>query len=224
LTNRVTKEAELHTAIIRHVAERGFSPTSAVLGKQLGWSKAAVRDTLTQLAEIRGVILKPNSFDVWAIHPFTLMPTAIWVQAGNAGWWANCAWCALGIGASLRRDIRVTTRLGAEHETIDFQVAKGQVTHKELLLHFPLRPSEWWSNPYNPCGGILFHASRASVEAWCKRHGFPAGEVIDIATGIALAQAWFGDYLEPTWARKTPDEAKKVFRSLGLSSAFWCGE
>jgi hypothetical protein len=39
-----------------------------------------------------------------------------------------------------------------------------------------------------------------------------------------LAQAWFGDYLEPTWARKTPDEAKKVFRSLGLNSTFWCGE
>lgn len=217
----MTKEADLHTAIIRHVAERGFAPTSTVLSKQLGWPKASVRETLARLAEIRGVILKPNSFDVWAIHPFTLMPTPIWVQAGTAGWWANCAWCALGIGAGLRRDIRVTVRLGAESETVDFQVVKGQATRKELLIHFPFRPSEWWNNPYNPCGGIQFHSSRAGVEAWCKRHGFPSGEVIDIATGIALAQAWFGDYLEPTWARKSPDEVQQLFRSLGLNSAFW---
>jgi hypothetical protein len=217
----VTRESELHTAIIRHVAERGSAPSSTVLGKQLGWSKAVVRDTLTRLAEVHGLILKPNSFDLWAIHPFSLMPTPIWVEAGTGAWWANCAWCALGIGASLRRDIRVLSRFGAENETFDFQVRNGQATNKDLLIHFPFRPSEWWNNPYNPRGGILFFASHAAVDAWCTRHGFPKGEVIDIATGVALAQAWFGDYLEPTWARKSPEEAHEVFRKVGLNKPFW---
>ena len=130
-------------------------------------------------------------------------------------------WCALGIGACLHRDIRVLSRLGAEHETFELQVRTGQPTNKDLLIHFPFRPSEWWSNPYNPCGGILFFSKRAAIDVWCARHGFPKGEVIDIATGVALAQAWFGDYLEPTWARKSPEEAGRVFRSLGLSSEFW---
>jgi hypothetical protein len=217
----MAKEAELHTAIIRHVAERGFAPSITTLQDQLGWPKSDVHATLTNLADIRGVILKPNSWDVWGIHPFTLMPTPTWVETTNRGWWANCAWCALGIGAALRKDIRVVTRLGAEHETVEFQVDGGRVSNERLLIHFPFPPSDWWNNPYNPCGGILFFSSESEIGGWCARHGFPRGEAIDIATGVGLARAWFGDYMEPTWRRKSPDEVQRVFRSLGLVSRFW---
>ena len=220
----ITKEADLHTAIIRHVAEQGFAPSNEVLQRQLGWSAGVLEASLTRLAEIRGVILKPNSLDVWAIHPFTLMPTPTWVTSQTGAWWANCAWCALGIGAALRQDIRVLSRLGAEHEPVEFQVKEGRPTNDRLVIHFPFRPQEWWSNSYNPCGAILFFSSHFEVDTWCARHGFPKGEVIDITTGAALAREWFGGYMEPTWARKSPDEAQRVFRSLGLTSEFWCPE
>ena len=218
----MSQETELHTAIIRHVAERGFAPPISTLRETLGWSESVVRGVLARLAEIRGVILKPNSADVWAIHPFTLMPTPTWVETEGGGWWANCAWCALGIGAALRQDIRVVSRLGAEQQTLEFRVQGNRVSDERLLIHFPFPPSEWWNNPYNPCGGILFFSSRHDIDGWCARHGFPRGEAIDVATGVALAREWFGDYLEPTWRRKTPDEALQVFRSLGLTSEFWC--
>ena len=217
----MTPEVELHTAIIRHVAERGFAPAMSLLQAQLGWPDAELRSGLTKLVEMRGIILKPNSTEVWGIHPFTLMPTATWVEAKGGGWWANCAWCALGIGAALNDDIRVCSRAGAEHVGVDFQVQRGRSSNDRLLIHFPFAPSEWWSNPYNPCGGILFFSSHAEIDAWCERHHFPHGEVIDIATGVALARAWFGDYLAPTWRRKSIDEAKRVFQSLGLTSEFW---
>jgi hypothetical protein len=216
-----TKEAELHAAIIRHVADKGFAPSMNVLHDELGWPESLVESTLEQLAEIRGVILKPNSFHVWAIHPFSLMPTATWVTARTGAWWANCAWCALGIGAALRQDIRVVTRAGAERKPLEFQIGDGRPSDDRLVIHFPFRPHEWWSNPYNPCGAILFFSSRSEVGAWCERHGFPVGEVIDIDTGIALAREWFGDYMEPTWRRKSAHEAQKVFASLGLNSEFW---
>lgn len=219
----MTAESQLHTAIIRHVAERGFAPAIETLGETLGWSAIDVRTALTRLAEIRGVILKPNSFDVWAIHPFTLMPTATWVTAEVGAWWANCAWCALGIGAALRQNIRVSTRLGAEKEAIEFEVRDGRSTNDDLLIHFPFPPTEWWNNPYNPCGCILFFSSRSEIDAWCNRHGLPMGETIDIAKGITLAREWFGDYLEPTWRRKTADEVRQLFRSLHLTSEFWMG-
>jgi hypothetical protein len=217
----LTREGELHAFIIGHVAERGFAPSSDALQEKLGWPEAVVRSALTRLAETRGVILKPNSFDVWGIHPFTLMPTPTWVESETRGWWANCAWCALGIGAALRQNIRVVSRLGAEHETIEFQVQGGQPSNVQLSIHFPFRASEWWNNPYNPCGGILFFSSHSQVDEWCARHGFPRGETIDIATGVALSRNWFGDYMEPSWRRKSPDEAQQVFRSLGLTSPFW---
>jgi hypothetical protein len=219
----VTSESQLHAAIIRHVAEKGFAPKIEGLAKALAWSDTDVRSGLARLAEIRGVILKPNSFDVWAIHPFTLMPTATWVVAQTGAWWANCAWCALGIEAALGQNIHVSTRLGAESDVIAFEVCDGRSTKDDLLIHFPFPPSEWWSNPYNPCGCILFFSSESEIDVWCNRHGLPRGETIDIAKGIALARAWFGDYLELTWKRKSPDEAQQVFRSLGLNSTFWRG-
>jgi hypothetical protein len=218
----MTRETELHTAIIRHVAQRGCAPSIGALRETLGWTESDVRAALERLAQLRGVILKPNSFDVWAIHPFTLMPTPTWVETQSNGWWANCAWCALGIAAALREDIRVVTRLGAERETIAFRVHDGRADNERLLIHFPFPPGDWWSNPYNPCGGILFFASDREIDDWCVRHAFPRGEAIAMATGVGLAGEWFGDYLEPTWRRKTPEEAQQVFRSLGLTSPFWC--
>lgn len=217
----MTREAELHTAIIRHVAERGFAPSIDALQTRLGWSDAEVRDGLAKLVEIRGIILKPNSTEVWGIHPFTLMPTSTWVEAKGGGWWANCAWCALGIGAALKQDIRVCSRLGAEHAAVDFRVQNGKASNDRLLIHFPFAPSEWWTNPYNPCGGILFFSSHAEIDAWYQRHALPHGEVMDIATGVALAREWFSGYLGPTWRRKSTDEAQRVFESLGLTTGFW---
>jgi hypothetical protein len=218
-----TRESELHSALIRHVVERGFAPPTRLLAEQLGWSESELQGILKQLAAIRGVILKPNSFEVWAIHPFTLMPTPTWVIARTGAWWANCAWCALGIGAALRQNIRVTSRVGAEQEPIEFEIRDGRSTDPRLLIHFPFRPEEWWSNEYNPCGGIVFFSSQLQVDDWCARHGFPRGAVIDITTGVELAREWFSGYLEPSWARKSAHEAGRVFRSLGLSSEFWVG-
>jgi hypothetical protein len=219
----VAPESELHAAVIRHVAERGFAPSLTTLQTELGWPLDAVQSTLAALAAIRGVILKPNSSDVWGIHPFTLMPTHTWVRTATGAWWANCAWCALGIGAALRRDICVSSRLGAEQQTVEFRVEAGRATDDTLLIHFPFPPDQWWNNPYNPCGAILYFSSAAEVETWCARHGLPRGEIISIAAGVALAREWFGDYLEPTWKRKSPAEARAVFRSLGLNTAFWQG-
>jgi Alkylmercury lyase len=184
----VTTESQLHAAIIRYVAEQGFAPTISTLTQQLGWSDAETRNALTKLSENRGVILKPNSLDLWAIHPFTLMPTA-----------------------------------RGEGQTIEFQVRDGRSTNSDLLIHFPFRPGEWWSNPYNPCGCILFFSADSQIDSWCARHGLPRGEAIDIATGVALAEEWFGDYMALTWKRKSRDEARQVFLSLGLSSEFWLG-
>ena len=58
---------------------------------------------------MRGVILEPNSTRIWSLHPFAMMPTAHWVSSAGRGWWANCAWCCLAIGAALQQRVTITT-------------------------------------------------------------------------------------------------------------------
>ncbi len=214
-------DGQIHHAVISHVAQSGYAPTVSSLCESLDWSEERVETSLTDLSESHGIVLKPNSFDVWAIHPFSLMPTPTWVTAGELSWWANCAWCSLGIGAALGRDIRVSTRLGAHDEQLNFEIRDGRCTTDDLLIHFPFPPTEWWKNPYNPCGYILFFDTESRIDAWCARHQLPKGEAISVGTAISLASAWFGDYLDSSWKRKSSDQVKELFGALGLTGRFW---
>jgi hypothetical protein len=49
----------------------------------------------------------------------------------------------------------------------------------------------------------------------------PQGGILDIHTGIRLAERWFGDYASPEWRRKTPEQAAAIFSELGLDRSFW---
>ena len=170
---------------------------------------------------MHGFILVPNSLVLWSLHPFSLLPTRFWVSGRRGGWWANCAWCSLGIGAALQEDVTVSTSDGAEEKPLEFRVESGLASRPDLVMHFPYPPSRWWDNPYCPCGNILFFSTERAIHAWCLRHGQPRGSVLEISTGIALANRWFGDYASPDWRRKTPDEARSTFEDLNLDRRFW---
>ncbi len=212
---------ELHFALTRHVVETGHAPDLATTAQLIGRSEEDTKQGLRELEAMRGVILVPNSFEVWSLHPFALMPTSFWVTSGAGGWWANCAWCSLAIGAALRRDTAVTASEGAQGEQLQFRVEGGRASRSDLLMHFPTGPKRWWDNPYCPCGNILFFTSRESIEAWCVRHGRPMGAVLAMETAIRLAELWFGDYAAPEWQRKTPEQAEDIFVGLGLEGEFW---
>ena len=37
----------------------------------------------------------------------------------------------------------------------------------------------------------------------------------------ALSQKWYGNRLSPDFRRATPDEARAIFESVGLTGDFW---
>lgn len=211
----------LHYLLTRHVIEHGYAPDSANLGELCGCAQREAEDSLRRLSEMHGVILEPGSLRIWSLHPFALMPTAFWVSAAGRGWWANCAWCSLAIGAALQSDITVSTRYGAEGDPLIFDIRGGKSTRPELLMHFPYPPARWWDNPYCPCGNILFFANESQVDQWSLRHGRPRGAMLDMPKALSLADGWFGDYASPDWRRKTPEQALAIFEELELDPAFW---
>lgn len=213
---------ELHYLITRHIIDTGHAPGLDELAVLAGVSVAQTERRLRELEAMHGVILVPNSTAIWAMHPFSMSPTAHWVSGGKGGWWANCAWCALGIGAAIHEDAAVVSSDGAEGEPLAFRTASVETTHPGLVMHFPYPPACWWShNPYSPCANILFFASEARVNSWCARHGHPQGSVLGIKTGLELARLWFDDYASRDWKRKTPQQAAAIFAELRLDPAFW---
>src|SRR5215471_7105867 len=99
----------LHYILTRHVIETGHAPAIDRLAALANCGEVEAADALRALADMRGVILEPASLRVWSLHPFALMPTAFWVEGARRGWWANCAWCSLGIAAATGEDVAIST-------------------------------------------------------------------------------------------------------------------
>ena len=219
-SNALTAET-LHYLLTQHVIETGHAPDLQFLAELANTTNDETETCLRKLADIHGVILEPNSLRIWSLHPFAMMPTAFWVKSRDRGWWANCAWCSLGIGAAIGNDFSVVTKDGAEGEPLEFDVIAGRASREDLLIHFPLPPTRWWDNPYCPCGNILFFSSEARISTWCSRHGRPKGAMLPFSKAMVLSRLWFGDYALPSWRRKTPQQALAIFSELGLDPSFW---
>jgi hypothetical protein len=210
----------LHYILARSVIETGDAPNLASLAALAGRSEKETEGGLRELQEMHGVNLIPNSTNVWILHPISLVPTAFWVTSDERGWWANCAWCALGIAAALNRDVTITTS-DAEGKALEFKVEDGRCSRSDLMLHFPYSPARWRVNPYLSCGKILFFSTEAAIEGWCKHYGHPKGSILDIETSIKLANLWYGGFASPNWRQKSASNANAMFEQLGLDLSFW---
>jgi hypothetical protein len=47
------------------------------------------------------------------------------------------------------------------------------------------------------------------------------GAVVALDQLWRLAQAWYGDRLDPGWRPRTRDESQHVLGSVGLTGSFW---
>lgn len=211
----------LHYLLVRDIIDTGHAPTLQRLAKLAELTEERTEAALRTLEQIHGVVLVPNSLRIWSLHPFALNPTIFWVSSATGGWWANCAWCSLGIGAALKQDVTISTSDGGEGNSLEFTVERGQSRRTDLLMNFPYPPERWWDNPFAPCANILFFSSEAHIDSWRSRHGHPLGSFLSIDVAIRLAELWFGDYASPDWVRKTPEQANEIFGDLGLDGSFW---
>lgn len=69
---------------------------------------------------------------------------------------------------------------------------------------------------------MLYFRSEEDIDRWCETWRLKRGAVIPVETGWQLAKAWYSeDRRQPSWRRRTADEAQAVFTSVGLTSDFW---
>lgn len=68
---------------------------------------------------------------------------------------------------------------------------------------------------------MLLFRSEEDVKAWVSERNIKHGATVPLQTLWKLAEAWYHDRLQRDWRRKTPEEIKTLFDSLGLSGEFW---
>jgi hypothetical protein len=68
---------------------------------------------------------------------------------------------------------------------------------------------------------MLLFRSEEHVDRWTESRNLPKGAVFSVDQLWGLASIWYRDRMEPNWRRRTPEEAGRVFASLGLVGDFW---
>ena len=69
---------------------------------------------------------------------------------------------------------------------------------------------------------MLLFRSEEHVARWSSRWRQPPGAVLTLEQIGGLARAWYaGDRRDPAWRRRTPEEMRTLFDSLGLHGEFW---
>jgi hypothetical protein len=66
---------------------------------------------------------------------------------------------------------------------------------------------------------MLLFRSEDHLDAWLG--GRPSGATIPITKLAELAEAWWGDRLDPEWLPHTREQNQAILTRLGLTGPFW---
>jgi hypothetical protein len=68
---------------------------------------------------------------------------------------------------------------------------------------------------------MLFFRDEEQANAWCARHDVPRRPLVTLPQLWHLSVAWYGNRLDPEPPRRTPQEMRNLFSSVGLEGPFW---
>ncbi len=118
-------------------------------------------------------------------------------------------------------DVTIYTKLNGTKEASQIHIRDGKVVEDHLLVHFLVPPAQFWDNVIYTCSNMLSFDSESAIDQWCKHENVPKTEVQPIVLIWDLAREWYGYYLSPQWTRKSKEQARNIFASVGLVSDFW---
>jgi hypothetical protein len=213
--------AAIHHAFIEPLRQVGRAPTVGDVARDLGMTPTDVTEALLQLQSRHGIVLHPHNNEPWVIHPFSLSPTATWVETDTVGWWAPCLWCAFGIVGLAGGTAGIHTRLGGERDSVRVNVVNGKVERNDLVVHFSVPPRDAWNNVHHFCGTVLAFSNASEVPAWSARHALALGEVVPVQTVADLGRQWYARHCEPDWRKWTGAQGGAIFDGVGLTGPFW---
>jgi len=146
VTERLEQDGRVRLAVYGHFIDTGARPGVGDLSQRLGLSPEAVKDSLRRLGSQRVLVLEEGSTDIRMAMPFSGVPTGYRVETPLGGWWANCAWDALGIAAMLQVTARVEARCEDCGDALTVRVEQERLTRSEGVIHFAVPAARWWED------------------------------------------------------------------------------
>jgi len=131
--------------VYRHFVDLQRPPGPAEAAAALHCSTREVEAAYERLASDRVLVLQPGGREIRMAMPFSAVPTPFRVSSEGRGWWANCAWDALGIPVMLDADATIVTTCADCGQPITVAVESGRVRGGGLI-HFAVPAARWWDD------------------------------------------------------------------------------
>ena len=142
----MTSDVRVKIAVYRHFAETGRGPDVTEVAERTGLDAADVLAAYRSLRAQRLLLLEADDAAIRMAPPFSGVPTQHRVEVEGVGYFANCAWDALGVPAALRKPGRVHSRCEQSGEPLDLAIGPQGPDSSSWRFHCLVPASRWWDD------------------------------------------------------------------------------
>jgi hypothetical protein len=136
----------LRTAVYRHFAGTGQSPTLDAVREAIGATSEQVRDGYRRLYAKRLLVPAGDFASIRMAPPFSGVPTQHRATVHGTEYFANCAWDAFGVVAALGGTGDVHSRCEQTLEPFVLPLTPDGPSSSGWLFHCVVPAAEWWNN------------------------------------------------------------------------------
>ncbi len=124
----------------------GRAPSAEEVAAEVGSTAVEVLQGWRRLHDEHALVLDAGRTEIRMANPFSAVPTAYRVRAGDRWWYANCAWDAFGICAALRSDGRIEASCPDCGQPVAIAVEDEHPDDSSLLFHCLVPARHWWDD------------------------------------------------------------------------------
>jgi hypothetical protein len=136
----------LRTAVYRHFASTGQSPTLDQMREELGATSEQVIDGYRRLYAKRMLVPADDFASIRMALPFSGVPTPHRVTVNGKAYFANCAWDAFGAVAALGATGDVLSRCEQTLEPLTLHLTADGPPPSRWLFHSVVPAAKWWND------------------------------------------------------------------------------
>jgi alkylmercury lyase-like protein len=141
-----TSDLTLRTAVYRHFATTGQSPTVEAMCEAIGGTREQVRDGYRRLYAKRMLVPDAGFGSIQMAPPFSGVQTQHRATVNGTEYFANCAWDAFGVVAALGGIGHVFSRCEQTLEPLALQLTPDGPPPSAWLFHCVVPAAKWWND------------------------------------------------------------------------------
>jgi len=139
-------DIQLRNVTYRLFVEHGRAPTAGEVAAEAGVAVEDLHQAWRRLHDAHALVLSDAGTELRMANPFSAVPSAYRVKAGERWWYANCAWDAFGVCAALGVDGQVETSCADCGESIAVAVHDQRPDDDGLAFHCLVPAEQWWED------------------------------------------------------------------------------